>query len=121
VSKKKVIARNRHGAAKNGSVVFFTTFSKKEAAVQFAQTALREKWAACLNIVEGVTSYFYWKEKLNCDSEILVIGKTNAAAFKKLKAKIKSVHPYELPELIGVSAKDGLPEYLDWIDSSLRS
>jgi periplasmic divalent cation tolerance protein len=121
VSKKKINARNRSGAAKSGSVVFFTTFSKKEAAVQFAQTALREKWAACLNIIEGISSYYYWKDELNADSEILVIGKTTAGAFKKLKSRFKSVHPYELPELVAFSVKDGLPAYLNWIMESVKN
>jgi periplasmic divalent cation tolerance protein len=102
------------------ALVFFTTFSNSASAKKFALTVLDLKLAACINVLPKMTSFYVWKNKRVEDSEVLVIGKTSAQAFEKLKSQIKNIHPYEIPELISLEIKDGLPAYLHWIFSSLK-
>lgn len=120
-NKKKVNARNQgNGAVRSGSVLLLTTFPDRKSAEIFAHKLLQKKRAACLNLVPGVTSLYNWKGKTVSEQEILVIGKTTAAAFRKLKKEIKSLHSYEVPELIGISIREGLPEYLNWISAAVK-
>jgi periplasmic divalent cation tolerance protein len=114
---RKAVLKNKKstGARKTAPVVFFTTFSKREDAEKFARHVVGQKLAACVNLVAGITSFYIWQGKEHAESEILAIGKTTQSAFKKLKSQMKTLHPYEVPELISFSIDDGLPEYLTWI------
>jgi len=95
--------------------LFITTFSSKEAAGQFARRVVESELAVCVNIVPGIQSIYRWKDNIEDSQEFLALGKTTQARFIELKSKIRSLHPYELPELIAFKIDDGLPEYLDWI------
>jgi len=116
----KLKKKLKTGAASSAPVVFLTTFANREDAVKFATTVVKEKLAACVNIIEGVTSIYIWQKKEQREQEILAIGKTTAKVFKKLKAKIKTLHPHELPELIALPISDGMPAYLEWLTKEVN-
>lgn len=82
-------------------------------------TALLEKGlAACVNRVPGVTSMYRWEGHLNSDEEVLLLIKTTAACYPELENTIGKLHPYELPEIVGVPLTVGSADYLDWIRNS---
>ncbi len=89
-------------------------------AKQIAQDLVANDVAACVNIIPGLTSYFKWSRKVESDVEYLLLIKTTSANFPAIKKRIKSLHPYELPEIIAVSIEDGLEEYLRWIEDSTK-
>jgi periplasmic divalent cation tolerance protein len=89
-------------------------------AKQIAQDLVANDVAACVNIIPGLTSYFKWSQKVESDVEFLLLIKTTSAHFPAIKKRIKSLHPYELPEIIAVSIEDGLEEYLRWVDTSTK-
>jgi len=96
-------------------LVFFSTFADKKSALSFSRKVVRAKLAACVNIVDRVTSVYQWKDELKSESEVLIIGKTSLAAFKKLKRQMAKLHPYEVPELICFEIKDGAESYMEWL------
>lgn len=100
-------------------VVFVTASSKKEAQ-KLASCLLQEKLAACVNVIDGVDSYFRWQGKIDKAKEALLMIKTKKLLFNKLLKKIKSLHSYEVPEIIALPIIAGNKEYLDWIDDSTR-
>lgn len=81
---------------------------------RIAQELLNHHLAACVNIVP-VKSIYFWKGKLESEPEDLLIIKTRAELFDPLKELVKSIHPYEVPEIIAVAIKTGNEEYLNWI------
>ena len=89
-------------------------------AKQIAQDLVANDIAACVNIVPGLTSYFKWSHKVESDVEFLLLIKTTSVQLPTIKKRIKSLHPYELPEIIAVSIEDGLEEYLSWVADSTR-
>lgn len=89
-------------------------------AKQIAQDLVANDVAACVNIVPGLTSYFKWSQKVESDVEFLLLIKTTSKNLPAIKKRIKSLHPYELPEVIAVSIEDGLEEYLRWVDTSTK-
>lgn len=92
-----------------------TTLPDKSSAVNLANHIVAGKLAACVNLVEGITSVYEWDGKLDQASEVLLLAKTAAARVPALKAAILEQHPYDLPELIVLDVSDGSPAYLDWV------
>ena len=99
--------------------IVLCTVPDQETAERIAANLVTEQLAACVTIVPGVTSIYRWKGSIEKDKELLLIIKTHSTVFDTLQDCIKQQHPYELPEVLAVPIKDGLPAYLDWITASL--
>lgn len=100
--------------------VFIT--APPEAAARIARHLVEGGFAACVNLLPGVTSIYRWRQQLCEDAETLLIAKTAADRFEALRAAVLAVHPYELPEVVAVNATDLHPPYLQWLlhESSSR-
>ncbi len=99
-------------------IVIVTTASKQEAE-NITQNLLKEHLIACANITSPVTSFFHWADKLEKAEEHLVFMKTRKDMFQKLAETVKSLHSYEVPEIIALPIVDGSEAYLAWLDSCL--
>ena len=89
------------------------------AAEKIAGALIRDRLAACVNILPGITSIYRWRNKIETAQEHLLLIKTARAQYPAIESAIQLLHPYELPEIIAVSVEKGLPQYLQWIDSCL--
>ena len=101
------------------TVIFITTANKKEAG-RIAQHLIKNRLAACVNIVDNIKSIFWWKGKIEKPKEVLLIIKTKKRLIDKLIKKVKSLHSYEVPEIIALPVIKGYKPYLDWLDESVR-
>lgn len=100
-------------------VVLVTASSRKEAN-KIARGLLEEKLAACVNIIDGLESHFWWQGKIDSAKETLLIIKTRKTLFNKLARKIQSLHSYTVPEIIALPIISGNKAYLDWINDSTK-
>ena len=75
---------------------------------------MTEKFAACANILPQVQSIYRWNENVETGEETLVLFKLAAARYGDFESKLKSLHPYEVPEIIAIDLSSGLPAYLQW-------
>ena len=80
-----------------------------------ARALVDERLAACVNVVPGVRSFYRWEGAVQEDSELLLVAKTRQDLAEALAARVKELHPYELPEVLALNAAGGSPAYLDWI------
>jgi len=99
-------------------LVVFTTWPDAEAARAAGRKLVEEKLVACANIVPGIESIYRWQGKVETSSEILVFFKTTRSQYSLLEKRIRELHGYEVPEIIGVPVSDGLPDYLRWVEES---
>jgi periplasmic divalent cation tolerance protein len=97
-------------------LVVSTTVEQLADAETIAQALVRERLAACVQQQGEVTSTYYYDGKMENSSEYLLIIKTTASRYKALEKRLVELHPYELPEIIAVSVRSGLSDYLDWIE-----
>lgn len=88
-------------------------------AAQLAETLVAEHLAACVNRLAGVVSHYRWEGRVQQDTEALLVIKTTQHRLAALSARIRDLHPYELPEVVAVPVVGGLEEYLDWIRASV--
>lgn len=89
-----------------------------ESARLIAEQVVDQKLAACVNILPGVTSIYRWMGKIEESQEHLLIIKTVGEVLEVLVNSINDLHPYELPEVIGVPIESGSLDYLDWISEN---
>ena len=92
-----------------------STFPDAETARRISNQIVTEKFAACANILPAVESIYRWKEKVETAGEVIVFFKTTPDRQKAFQEKLRSLHPYDVPEIIFISVTNGLPEYLRWV------
>jgi len=95
-----------------------STFPDHETARQISNQLVTEKFAACANILPAIESVYRWKEKVESGTETLVFFKLSEDRQSAFQEKLRSLHPYEVPEIIFVPVSNGLPEYLRWVADS---
>ncbi len=98
-------------------VVVFITAGAPAEAEKIATTLLKRRQAACVNIVPGVTSHFWWQDKLDKADEHLLVAKTRENLLPDLIKTVKKLHQNEVPEIIALPIAGGDPDYLAWLDS----
>ena len=95
--------------------VVLVTAPDSEVAAELARRLVEEGLAACVNLVPGVRSIYRWQGAVQEDAEILLIAKTRATLVDALAARVRALHPYELPEVIALAVAAGSEPYLDWV------
>jgi periplasmic divalent cation tolerance protein len=100
-------------------IVVFITVKDSEEAQKIANSLLKRRQAACVNIIPEVNSHFWWKDKLDSAKESLLIVKTKESLLPELIKSVKKIHSYSIPEIIALPIVGGSQDYLDWIDSEV--
>ena len=95
-------------------VVFCTTGSDSEARA-IAQALVERRLAACVNVVSGVSSTYRWEGAVRTDGEWLLVVKTRRDRFDEVRDAIRTLHSYEVPEIVMLDIAAGDPAYLAWI------
>ncbi|OMO50690.1 Divalent ion tolerance protein, CutA [Corchorus capsularis] len=102
------------------SIVVYVTVPNREAGKKLAESIVKEKLAACVNIVPGLESVYLWEGKINTDPEELLIIKTRQSLLEALTEHVKANHEYDVPEVIALPITGGSPQYLEWLKNSTR-
>jgi len=99
------------------AMIVLTTTPDRGVAQNIARALIERRLAACVNILAECASVYRWRGQIETASEVPLMIKTRAAIYDDVEAAIRSLHPYELPEIIAVSVERGLPAYLDWLSA----
>ena len=95
-----------------------TTFSGSDDAAKAVRLLVEERLAACGTILAGARSIYAWEGSVEDASEVVVVLKTSAAAWPALEARLREVHPYEVPEIIALPFDRALPAFQSWLLSA---
>ncbi len=101
-------------------VIVHSTCADETKARQIAQTLVEQRIAACVNIVPGVTSIYRWEDKINTDSEFLLIIKSQKDHVPSIRQVLQELSGYDVPEVIAMDIIDGSAHYLDWLIAETR-
>jgi periplasmic divalent cation tolerance protein len=101
------------------TIIVFVTCGSKEQAETIAQALVTDKLAACVNVLPGVRSCYLWKGQLTWSDEVLLLIKTTRGRFEQLENRVRALHSYEVPEIVGVSIDDAFDRYAAWIEDSV--
>ena len=99
------------------ALLVFTSLPDSASAETLASALIGRRLAACVNILAPCTSIYRWQGATETATEVPLLIKTTPAHYAALEAAIRAHHPYELPEIVAVPVKQGLPGYLDWVET----
>ena len=100
------------------AIAILVTCPDAATAERIAATLVEERLAACVNVKPGITSFYRWEGRVQKDEELLLIIKTRADRITALEARVKALHPFDVPEFVALPIVAGSAEYLRWIDES---
>lgn len=95
--------------------VVLSTHPDRTGALELARILVREKLAACVNVLPGATSVYHWEGRLNEDVEAVMIIKTADLRADALMERVKELHPYAVPEIVALPVAGGSEAYLKWV------
>jgi periplasmic divalent cation tolerance protein len=101
--------------------VILCTVPSQEIGMIISEDLVSGRYAACVNIVPGITSIYRWKGEICRDNEFLLIIKSRHALFDLIRDRIVALHPYDVPEVISCRISDSSEQYLKWIAESTMS
>ena len=102
-------------------LVVFTTWPDATAARAAARVLVEERLAACANLVPAIESIYRWEGKVETANEVLMILKSTLGRYEELETRIKALHSYEVPEIIGLPVNEGLLSYLRWVQDACNT
>lgn len=105
----------------NEILLVITNLPDARTADLMAQRLIEERVAACVNRLEPCTSTYRWHDNIEIATETPLLIKTTHAAYQRVEQLIRTMHPYELPEIIAVPVSVGLPVYLDWVNNETQA
>lgn len=95
--------------------IILTTAGSQEEAQKIAHALVERRLAACVNIVPQIESVYRWQGKVETAQEWLLLIKTQAALYERVRDAVKELHSYDLPECVMLDLTAGSQDYLDWI------
>jgi len=100
--------------------VVFCTLPDADIAGRIAGLLVEERLAACVNIIPGLVSVYRWQGAVQQDNEVLLLIKTTPVVYGRLERRLRTLHPYELPEIISVPIQTGQADYMQWITNNVE-
>ena len=95
-------------------LIYITTSSKKEAK-DIATELLKKRLVACVNILDSMSSMYWWQGKIETSQECVLIAKTSSHLLEAITEKVKEIHSYTCPCVVAMTLEGGNIEFLDWI------
>ena len=93
----------------------YVTASSKTEAIHLGRVVVKNREAACANVLGDSTSIYWWEDKIQTNAETLLLLKTTSEKLASLIDNLKKIHSYECPCILAIEIKKGNPEFMDWI------
>ena len=100
--------------------VYMTAGSKDEA-TKIGKELVTSRLAACVNILDNMSSYYLWEGEIQDDTEVVLIAKTTEDRIPELIEKVRSMHSYDCPCIVSLPVSSGYQPFLDWIVGEVKN
>jgi periplasmic divalent cation tolerance protein len=98
--------------------VMISTAGSLREAERIAETLVKEKLAACVTVLPGARSFYYWEGKMSRGRETVILAKTTGGNTSKIMSKINKIHSYQVPEILFLETARGEKRYAEWVGKS---
>ena len=96
-------------------VILVSNFPDADTARDAVRALVEERLIACGNLIPGVESIYEWKGAIETSAEVMVVAKTIASRADAAQARLRALHPYEVPEILRIPVSGGWPDYFAWV------
>jgi periplasmic divalent cation tolerance protein len=93
----------------------YITAANVDEARRIAKELVANRLAACVNIFDGIQSFYWWEGEIQDDQEVALFAKTKESLVQQVIEKVKSLHSYSCPCIVSIPVLDGNKAYLDWV------
>lgn len=100
------------------ALVILCTCPDTSVAESLARGLVAGRLAACVNILSGIRSIYRWEDRLEDESEVLLVIKTASERYANVEAWLNQAHPYDVPEIVALPAAHVAAGYLGWLRAS---
>lgn len=107
-------------ATSDGYVLVYITAPGPKEATDIARDLVAKRLAACCNVIPSIRSVYWWEGKMAEEDESAILAKTRLQLLENLTRRVKEIHPYTVPAVLGISVKGGNPEFLAWVSSETQ-
>ena len=97
------------------AVFVYTTYPSLVEAERIGRAVLERRLGACVNILPGMISHYWWQGKIERGEEVVMLIKTRASLGEAVRAAVKELHPYDTPAILVLPIEGGEPGYLEWL------
>jgi periplasmic divalent cation tolerance protein len=101
------------------AVTIITTCGSEETALTIAAAVVDQGYAACVNILPAIKSYYYYKGGTHLDEEVMLMIKTSRDRFDEVSRVITELHTYEIPEILMLPVEKCSDGFLEWLEESV--
>ena len=98
----------------------YTVCASKEEARMIGKSLVREKRCACVNIIPGMESFYFWEGELVEDHEVVLLIKSIQGSFTDLANRIKELHSYDVPAIFSLAFQEADKQYLAWVNDQVK-
>ncbi len=100
----------------NASVVFvYVTAPTRDEALSIGRTLVEERLVACVNVLDGLRSLYWWEGKVQDEAEACFVAKTRADLAGRVVERVRQLHSYAVPCVVALPVAAGNPDFLDWV------
>jgi periplasmic divalent cation tolerance protein len=103
-----------------GFILVLTTVPDEKTGHLIGRTLVEERLAACVTVSPAARSFYRWEGKLCAEKEYILFIKTRSSLFERLMARIKTLHPYKVPEIVSLPIERGAKDYLGWLGEVMK-
>ncbi len=100
--------------------IIYTVCSSSQEAKSIGKILIQEKLCACVNIIQGMESIYFWEGEIIEDNEVILLIKTTLNHFDQISRKIKELHSYKVPCVFSLQAKNVNKDYLNWMKNYIE-
>lgn len=115
-----VVTSNVYPMSHSPAIVVLMTAASREEAVRIAEHLVEARLAACVQLIPGMESVYWWEEKIERSPETLLLAKTTEDKFEEIEVVVRSIHSYTTPEIIALPITSGSAPYLEWLEKTVR-
>jgi len=98
----------------------YATAGDRDEARRIGRALVRERLVACVNVLDGMSSIYWWKGEIHDETETVLIAKTTAVLAQRVVQRVKELHSYEVPCVVTLPLREGNPDFLDWIAAETK-
>lgn len=99
----------------------YITAGNMDEARRISRDLVEKRLAACVNILDGMISIYRWEDRIQEDSEVVLIAKTTAAGLPALVERVKAIHGYRTPCVVGLPVDGGNEDFINWIRAEVET